>query len=253
MCKYSEIINTNSEGGYATYNVKAANLLGLTTAVYVQWLIYIDVKSDQKQKKTKDGFMLVDRKFIDKMANITPATQKTMDSTLEKLGLITISPENTEHIKFDSVAFLKMLTNTNSEAQREIQNTCNDKIIKKSAKNTSISDNLKGMVATSGLPSNIVFALNDWIDILISVNKTPNKITINTTLKQLKEYCGSNYTAMLEIIENCSASGWRDMYAGIERYMKIHKCQTIPQTEETTNSTNQEDYSHKVLTAEGEF
>ena len=82
---------------YAMFNVKVANVMGLHAAVYVNEILNITQKAQQK-RKIVDGYVTIDRDYVHRRTTIFPEEQISIDKKLVGIGVLSVAENNPDNI-----------------------------------------------------------------------------------------------------------------------------------------------------------
>lgn len=146
-------------------NVKAARLLGLDTAIYLNELINIYAKAIAKGKLDKNGYFRLKRSYITDRTTLSVYRQLELDFNLLNTEIIERDPTDQDLMKVDIEMYASILTNSNEDITKKVEKLAakKSKAEKDAEKKKAISDALKASVAHI-TPLELRNAYCSWID-----------------------------------------------------------------------------------------
>lgn len=146
-------------------NVKAARLLGLDTAIYLNELINIYAKAIAKGKLDKNGYFRLKRSYITDRTTLSVYRQLELDFNLLNTEIIERDPTDQDLMKVDIEMYASILTNSNEDITKKVEKLASkkSKAEKDAEKKQAISDALKASVAHI-MPLELRNAYCGWID-----------------------------------------------------------------------------------------
>lgn len=203
---------------YFQFNITAAQILGLNNAIYCSELINIYQKAEKK-KKLFNNYFIVKRDYIAKRTTLNSTSQYECDASLKKIGIIKVSKENPDMIKFDYDKFVQIITGEDDASLKEIS-----KMVRKlttheikEAKQKSKKEDLHEFVASGN--ALIDEKLRNWID--VTCEKTfMSKETILDFQKVLMQYIKVDVKKGLRIVEIATSQAWTSCVQAIASYEK---------------------------------
>ena len=85
---------------YISFNIKVANVIGLHAAIYVNEITNINAKAIRKEK-LEDGFITLDRNYIQSRTTLPIEEQYSIDKNLNNIGAVELKEENPDKIKLN--------------------------------------------------------------------------------------------------------------------------------------------------------
>lgn len=214
-----------AQNNYRSFNVKLAHMFGLEAAVYLNELIAI------YNCLGNDNFVQIDREYIRSTTTITPESQKSFDKTFNKFDLVEIQNDNT--IKFNYDVYISIFNEANDNVMVEITN----KITKKRTKSDLIKDDLKKLIKTDN--GSLRDGYSSWIDSVFAKQGWMSKKSVELGQKLVDEYSKGNIQVALEILDNASIGGYRDIQWAINSYEEKKKTvKSIQAPKEFTSRNN---------------
>lgn len=146
-------------------NVKAARLLGLDTAIYLNELINIYAKAIAKGKLDENGYFRLKRSYITDRTTLSVYRQLELDFNLLNTEIIERDPTDQDLMKVDIEMYASILTNSNEDITKKVEKLAakKSKAEKDAEKKQAISDALKASVAHI-MPLELRNAYCSWID-----------------------------------------------------------------------------------------
>ncbi len=158
---FIDLVSTDNQ---ISCNVKAAKLLGLDTAIYLNELININAKAISKQKLDVNGFFRLNRTYITNRTTLTSKRQLELDINLLDVEIISKDEHDPDLMKVDIEMYASILTNQDKVVSNKVAKlvTKKSKAEKELEKKSAIINNLKmGVVCSDDELKNAYF---DWID-----------------------------------------------------------------------------------------
>ena len=197
---------------YVSYNINLANILGLQPAIYVSELINIHRKAVEKKKLENNQFR-VDRKYITKRTTITLEDQKSIDSKLNEINLITCTPDS-DLISINYDMLTSLLLNKDEKIVEDVVKPIKKK---RTTRQETILSNLKLNILTTN--EELQEAYSDWIDTIFFKQGWLSKKAIIDAQRVVDENANSDLDVALKIIEIADKNGYRDMSWAVNKYM----------------------------------
>lgn len=209
------LLDLLSMSNYVQYNVELAHILGLESAIYISELMNINSKA-VKKSKIQDGFMTVDRKYIESRTTLKEKKQLELEKELVKFGILKKSDESEDVLSLDVSVIAALVGSDNNE---DIKNDI-AKVIKKKASARSKSEVILSQLKESIVTPNeeLRKAYEDWIDSVFAKQGWMSKKSVISAQTIIDDFANHNLDVALKIIEIASISGYRDMNWAINSY-----------------------------------
>lgn len=208
------LLDLLSMSNYVSFNIELAHIVGLESAIYISELMNINSKA-VKKSKVQDGFMTVDRGYLEQRTTFTEKKQLEIEQQLVKCGIISKSKDDENTMLLDVSVIAALLTADSDEIRNDIA-----KVIKKKANTRTKSE-----VIISQLKENIVTkneelrkAYEDWIESVYAKQGWMSKKSVVSGQAVVDEFSNHNLDVALKIIEIASISGYRDMNWAVNTY-----------------------------------
>ena len=199
-------VDVFNSSNYLSFNVTAANVLGLDTAVYCAELMSIYGRESQS---SDDGFVELDRKAIESRTTLNEKSQVACEDLLCELRIV---ERKDDSFRFDFPMFRDVLTTANTTSLR--------KLVKKKK---SYADAKRGAIAKA-LKSNVDVedesvrkSMERWVDALMSTNKLSTE-SVTQFQTVLKKYAGKDVTVALDVLNVAIAQKYVNCVWAIDAY-----------------------------------
>ena len=172
-------------------NVKAAKLLGLETAIYLNELINIYAKAIAKNKLDDRGYFKLKRSYITDRTTLSQQRQLELDINLLNTEIIERDVTDCDLMKVDIEMYASILTNSDTLLSTKVEKLAAKKsrAEKDAEKRRAITDALKASVACI-MPLELRSAYYNWID---SVCEKPGGFLSKGAIKVFEDAI-TNYT-----------------------------------------------------------
>lgn len=184
---FIDLVSTDNQ---ISCNVKAAKLLGLDTAIYLNELINIHAKALSKNKLNKDGFFRLKRSYITDRTTIKQNRQLEIDENLMGVEIISKDKFDPDLMKVDIEMYASILTNQSNVISNKVE-----KLVLKKSKSEKAEDKKRAII--DGLKSNVRCSNEelrelyfDWID---SIYEKPGGFLSKSAIKIFEDTV-NNYT-----------------------------------------------------------
>lgn len=217
-------INLLNSLNYISFNIDAARIFGLNTAIYCAELLNIYRKAELKNKLIDNNYFKVDRKFICNRTTITIEEQLKIDINLNKINIINRYEDDPNTINFDIKLFASIIS---SEDVSLIENISKKVKIKnpkgtKATQRQIILKNLKDSISCSNYE--LLTALRNWVD---SIYANPNgyisKKGIELFQTTLNNYAKGDLDLALKIVNIAITQSYKNCDWAINIYEKDKK------------------------------
>lgn len=207
---------------YAMFNVKVANVMGLHAAVYVNEILNITQKAQQK-RKIVNGYVTIDRDYVHRRTTIFPEEQISIDKKLVGIGVLSVAEDNPDNIQLsvdtlanlvaaDDACLLKKVTKL-TEVKSVVQSST-----KMSMRQKTILE-LKDFIKCSN--EELLNAYRDWVDgVYANPKGYLSKRAIIVFQRDVDEFARGDLDLALKIIEIATINGWRCAEWAINSFKK---------------------------------
>lgn len=198
---------------YGSYNVKLAQILGLTSAVYLSQLMDINEKAIRKDK-VNDNYFTVDRDYIKTRTTLSHDEQKTIENKLIKIGILQRSESDSNTILLDITVLTSIMMSPDESLVKEI--TAFSK--KRRTKEQVIKETLKESIVTTN--SELRTAYEGWIDAVYEKDGFMTKQAVISAQRVVDDFSKRDLDIALKLLEIASINGYRDITWAINNYKK---------------------------------
>lgn len=232
---------------YISFNVKAAQILGLNSAVYLSEIINICNKAAIKNKLDENGLCTIDRNYVCKRTTIQPEEQISIDDKLSNLKIIERSSYSKNKINIDLNVLASILTSEDMKSIKQIKNLA---LIKESDKKLTQKQMIINSLKKKASHPNkeLDQAFKAWID---GVYSKPNGFlstgAVNIFMKSVDEYAKGDLDLALKIIEIATINGYRECQWAINMFEKDFKRSFYQHREAQQKELAKEDPSNIIL------
>ena len=202
-------------------NVKAAKLLGLDTAIYLNELININAKAISKGKVDSNGFFLLKRTYITDRTTLSVYRQLELDKGLENVEIISKDPNDQDRLKVDIEMYASILANQDTSIANKVEKlaTKKTKTEKDQEKREAIANNLKLGVRCNN--DELRMAYYGWID---SVCSKPNGFLSKSVIKifedTINNYAKGDLDLALALLKIATINAYKNAEWAINIYEK---------------------------------
>lgn len=205
---------------YINFNIKAAQILGLNSAVYIAEIINICNKAILKNKLDEDGFCTVDRNYVCKRTTITQEEQTLIDEKLSKLNIIKISSNSKNKVSIDLNVLASILTSEDLRTIREIKDISVLKTReRKLTQKQTIINSLKN--AASHPNKELDQAYKNWIEgVYANPNGFLSKGAVKIFMQSVDDYAKGDLDLALKIIDIATVNGYKECQWAINVFEK---------------------------------
>lgn len=208
---------------YVKFNIKAANVIGLHAAIYVNELLNITQKAVRKCTTTNSNFVRVDRGYIQQRTTLSPEEQLTLDDKLSKVGVVlkSDSDPDTLQVAVDTLINIvveedaaKILRVAKATAVKAISPT----VTKMSARQRTIQGYKNSIVCSN---AELLEAYRGWIDgVYANPRGFLSSKAITLFQKGVDEFAQGDLDLALKIIDIATINGWRCVDWAINAFNK---------------------------------
>lgn len=204
---------------YGEFNITAAKLFGLDTAVYFTVIAQIAAKA-LKKDKVNDGFVTLDRDYIEERTTLDKKKQYKCDATLTKAGVLMEDEQNPDMIRLNAKQMVAILCNDDPDTLKDLAKA------KKGSTETAKAKKQEGMVLglsrfITETDQDVKAELVNWIRILAESTRI-NKVTIENFQSEMNRYSTDKNTK-LAIIKIAQANTYREFAWAQQIYEKTKK------------------------------
>ena len=208
---------------YQSYNIKLAQIFGLTTSVY--WSVLLNIASKALKKKTMtDGYFKIDRRYIFEQTTLAVEDQIKIDSKLKQIGVLKLKEGTSDIISLDIMLMASVVANNDFEFLSDLSNKVRIKSNRESkeSQRKKIIQNLKDGIVEPNY--DILTALRNWVDAMFFGSKgTLSKSSIEIFQKTLQEYAKDDVQLKIRLIEIATNCQYRDCAWAIQVYERDNK------------------------------
>lgn len=202
---------------YITVNTKLVKLFGFEVAIYCSELMNILGKAVKKDK-VDNGYIKVDRKYIEEKTTINLDSQIKCDKNLMKLNVVLVDSEDPNRLYVNVEELAKIVTNEDEKTLKSLS-----KKISKTPKGTKLTrqqliiQELKEGISCSD--ETLTNSLRDWVD---SVYARPggflSKVAVKTFMDDLMKYTQGDLDVALKIVNIASIRGYKECQWAVNVY-----------------------------------
>lgn len=217
---FIDLVSTDNQ---VCCNIKAAKLLGLEAAIYLNELINIHAKAIAKNKLNQEGFFRLKRSYITERTTISATKQLELDDQLLQVEILTRDQFDPDLLKVDIEMYASMLTNQNQIISNKVEKlvTKKSKTEKAAEKHNAIIENLKASVrCTDSELRDLYFA---WIESIYArpggfLSKGAVKIFEDT----INNYTKGDLDLALTLLKIATVKAYKDATWAINLYERDH-------------------------------
>ena len=212
------MLNALDSSNNFQFNIIAAQILGLSNAIYCSELIAIYQKA-KKKKKLYGEFFDLNRSYVARMTTLSIDAQYECDSALKKVGVVEISDDSPDRVKFNYERFAQIVTGEDNSFIKDISKKARTPSAGevKEAKKKRIVEALQNKVSTGN--ASIDFALRHWIE--VTCEKTYMSCdTVTDFQKVLMQYSKVDVKKALRVVEIATSQAWTSCTQAIASYEK---------------------------------
>ena len=220
-----------NESNYGTYNVKCAQIFGLTCAIYLSEILDIYQKAHKKNKIDEEEYFKLNRDYIRERTTLDRTQQSELDDILSSVNVLHLKDK--DHLKIDVDHLTAILTSKDEELLKSISNECKyqSKEQKRESKNKAVIENLKASIECSN--GELLGALRCWVDSVCERNFL-NKASVKAFQNVLNGYCRGDLDMALEIVDIATKKGYKECQWAINIFERLHPQFTGGNTQVTT-------------------
>lgn len=215
---------------YASFNVKLAHRIGLTSAVYLAELINIQHKAYTKNKITDNCFK-VDRNYIERRTTLSKKDQYDLDEILCSLGVVKMDAENKDLISLDLDAITGLLLDDRVNIESKVKAVTKRKRV---TKQDAIKETLKASIRTTN--EELREAYSEWIDTIFMRFGWMSKAAVLEGQDVIDNYTQKDLDLALAILKIGATNGYRDLSWAITKYEQKAPSHNSRSIEEATDA-----------------
>lgn len=225
----TELLNSKN---YISFNIKTAQIFGLTTAVYVAELLTILDRAIEKEKIIDKEYFKLDRKYVFSRTTLSIEEQLRIDAKLMKIGILMKHKDDPDTLKIDVKLFISVVSSEDVDLVTDLSKKLGG--IKsrdtKESKRQAIITALKNSIQCSDYE--LLTALRNWVDAIFA-NPKGNYLS-NASIKlfqdTLNQYTKGDLDLALRLVQIATIQGYRDCNWAISVYEKDKKIKKIAQS-----------------------
>lgn len=215
---------------YASFNVKLAHRIGLTSAVYLAELINIQHKAYTKNKITDNCFK-VDRNYIERRTTLSKKDQYDLDEILCSLGVVKMGVENKDLVSLDLDAITGLLLDDRVNIESKVKAVTKRKRV---TKQDVIKETLKASIRTTN--EELREAYSEWIDTIFMRFGWMSKAAVLEGQDVIDNYTQKDLDLALAILKIGATNGYRDLSWAITKYEQRAPSRSSKSIEEATDA-----------------
>ena len=200
------------------FNITAAQILGLNNAIYCSELINVYQKA-KKKKRLYDDFFVLNRAYVAHRTTLSVDAQYECDSALSKVGVVEVSKDSPDKLRFNYDAFAQIVTGEDCNFIKEIASKARKPSASdvKEAKKRKIVEALKAKVSSGN--ASIDEALRHWVE--VTCEKTYMSCdTVMDFQKVLMQYSKVDVSKAMRVVEIATSQAWTSCTQAIASYEK---------------------------------
>lgn len=196
---------------YAMFNVKVANVMGLHAAVYVNEILNITQKAQQK-RKVVDGYVTIDRDYVQRRTTIFPEEQISIDKKLVGIGVLSVAENNPDHIQLSVDTLANLVAADDANLLKKVTKlttvkTVNSSSTKMSMRQRTIQE-LKDFIQCSN--EELLSAYRDWVDgVYANPKGYLSKRAIIVFQRDVDDFARGDLDLALKVVEIATVNGYR--------------------------------------------
>lgn len=207
---------------YAMFNVKVANVMGLHAAVYVNELLNITQKAQQKRKVT-NGYVTINRDYVQHRTTIFPEEQISIDKKLVGIGVLTIAEDNPDNIQLSVDTLANLVAADDADLLKKVTKLTTIKSVTASSTKMSMRQKtimeLKDFIQCSN--EELLAAYRDWVDgVYANPKGYLSKKAIIVFQREVDEFARGDLDLALKIVEIATTHGYRVAEWAINTFKK---------------------------------
>lgn len=207
---------------YAMFNVKVANVMGLHAAVYVNEILNITQKAQQK-RKIVDGYVTIDRDYVHRRTTIFPEEQISIDKKLVGIGVLSVAENNPDNIQLSVDTLANLVAADDANLLKKVTKLTEVKSVVQSSTKMSMRQKtileLKDFIKCSN--EELLNAYRDWVDgVYANPKGYLSKRAIIVFQRDVDEFARGDLDLALKIIEIATINGWRCAEWAINTFKK---------------------------------
>jgi hypothetical protein len=216
------LIDALNTSNYLSFNITAANILGLKNAVYCSVVFNIYQKAERKNKLLDNKFMKVSRDYVKHMTSLSFEEQYECDKSLSRVGIITLNDSDPDLIKADFATFASIITDGDIKVLADIAKKAKpQKTDSAEAKKKKAETKIKSAICRDNIK--IANALDRWVDAISMSDKVyVSEDTVKDFQRVLMKFAGTDVEKALAVIEIATAQTWTSCTWAISAYEKEH-------------------------------
>ena len=210
------MLNALDASNYFQFNITAAQILGLANAIYCSELIGIYQKA-KKKKKLHNDFFDLNRSYVAHRTTLDLHAQYECDALLSKVGILEVSKDSPDRLKFNYEAFAQIVTGEDNTFLREISKKARTltPVDAKEAKKKRILEALQSKVSSGN--ALVDQALRHWIEVTSEKTYMSND-TVLDFQRLLMQYAKVDVKKALRVVEIATSQAWTSCTQAISSF-----------------------------------
>lgn len=230
---------------YAMFNVKVANVMGLHAAVYVNEILNITQKAQQK-RKIVNGFVTINRDYVQHRTTIFPEEQISIDKKLVGIGVLSVAEDNPDNIQLSVDALANLVAADDADLLKKVSKLTVVKSVTSSSTKMSMRQKtileLKDFIKCSN--EELLAAYKDWVDgVYANPKGYLSKRAIIVFQRDVDEFARGDLDLALKVIEIATINGYRCAEWAINTFKKDYAKDFYANYTQTAPSTPQRSVS----------
>lgn len=237
------LIDLLATDNIANYNIKIAQVMGLHTAIYINELMNISNKANQKNKLIADKFFILDRKYITKRTTLSLEEQLAIDTKLHKVGVMQKADNEIDTIYLDIDNLAVIISSDDSEYLDKVKKKTQVKTtalpgMKMTLRQKQAEDFKKGLTITH---PELRAAYEGWIDgVYANPKGFLSKRAIDIFIAAVDQFADGYLDVALNVINIATVGGYREAEWAINKYNeKYSKMKTVRKRNALVDTSNE--------------
>lgn len=196
---------------YASFNVKAAHVFGLHTAVYLNEILNITQKAIQKRRLT-EGYVTVDRDYVQRRTTLDIAEQLAVDKKLTKVGVLEIAEERPDDIKLNIDNLANLVAAEDAQLLKKVTKLSEVKSVttagSKMSQRQRYIQTLKGYITCTN--EELLNAYKSWVDgVYANPKGFLSQKAVTSFQRDIDEFAKGDLDLALKVVEIATIRGWK--------------------------------------------
>lgn len=207
---------------YAMFNIKVATVMGLHAAVYVNEILNITQKAQQK-RKVVNGYVTIDRDYVHRRTTIFPEEQITIDKKLVGIGVLSVAEDNPDNIQLSVDTLANLVAADDANLLKKVTKLTEVKSLVQSSTKMSMRQKtimeLKDFIKCSN--DELLNAYRDWVDgVYANPKGYLSKRAIIVFQRDIDEFARGDLDLALKLVEIATIHSYRCAEWAINTFKK---------------------------------